>query len=55
MNKIFLEALRAAKQEQLQRFERAARRLMTAGVKGWGDIWLVVEGELVARELWGEK
>lgn len=31
---------------QIARFESAARRNMAAGVKGWGDVWLLAADKL---------
>lgn len=53
MNPVFVAGLRAAPTNHLERLAAAAARKMKAGAKGWGDIWLVVEGELVARGIWG--
>lgn len=54
MNKRLLVMIQAASLEQLKRFERFAARKMKEGAPGWGDIWLMAEGELVVREVWGE-
>lgn len=51
MNPRFLAMIRAATTEQLKRFEIKAAEKMKTGHKAWGDIWLMVEGELVAREM----
>lgn len=51
MNSSFVAMVRAATTEQLKRFEEFAAKKMKSGHKAWGDIWLMVEGELVAREM----
>lgn len=53
MSRAFLEMVRAATTAQLERFASVAVRNMKAGKRGWGDIWLIAEGELVARSIWG--
>lgn len=53
MSKVFMEVLRAAPTEHLNRLAAVAAKKMKAGERLWGDIWLVVEGELVARSIWG--
>lgn len=54
MNPRFLAMIQAATTEQLKRFESIAAEKMKTGHPAWGDIWLVVEGELIARE-WTDK
>lgn len=51
MNSSFIAMIRAATTEQLKRLESKAAAKMKTGHKAWGDIWLVVEGELIAREM----
>lgn len=51
MKKAFIEMMRVTPTEQLERFVSVAVRNMKAGKRGWGDIWLVAEGELVARSI----
>lgn len=53
MNQIFMAGLRAAPTAHLNRLAAVAAKKMKAGERLWGDIWLVVEGELVARSIWG--
>lgn len=48
-----MAGLRAAPTAHLNRLAAAAAKKMKAGERLWGDIWLVVEGELVARSVWG--
>ena len=54
MNPRLLALIKDATTKRLERIERMAAERMKSGHKVWGDIWLVVEGELIARE-WADK
>ncbi|GDX06332.1 hypothetical protein [Buttiauxella sp. A111] len=49
MNRYFLQFGHCSR-EQLERFERAAVRLMRRDPQGWGDAWLLAANELTFKE-----